>query len=69
MDAISFYKGYCPQSNTNRIISIKLAEVSFIGDLSPEYKKMSFNCPDYDICNYLDSYGRCPLYIQAPSQP
>lgn len=69
MDAYGYFNEYCPQYNEQRTILIEFAEVSFIGSLSPEYKKMSFRCNDVDICKYLDEYGRCPIYVKAPHNP
>ena len=63
----SIYCGYCPQALSERTIGIRFAEVSFIGQSTNEYKKMLFDCPDVEVCQYLDQYGRCPLYIEAPN--
>ncbi len=69
MDITIAYSGYCPQNQERRRIYIDLAEVSFIGALTPEYKKMSFQCPDGEYCQHLDSYGRCPLFVESPDHP
>lgn len=61
------YEGHCPQIRETRTIGIRLAEVSFIGQSTAEYKKMLYSCPDAEVCQYLDQYGRCPLYIEAPN--
>lgn len=69
MDAICYFSGHCPQFKEQRCIEIGFAEVSLIGSMSPEYKKMSFRCQDIDACTQLDSYGRCPIYVKAPHHP
>lgn len=65
----STYSGYCPKSLSTRTIGIRFAEVSFINQSSNEYKKMIFDCPDVEVCQHLDEYGRCPLFVEAPNHP
>lgn len=69
MCIVSRYEGYCPQTKANQYIQIDFLETSCANQLTPTYKKMNFDCPDIAICKYLDSYGRCPLYIDAPDHP
>lgn len=65
----SIYCGYCPQISSMRTIKIRFAEMSFIGKPSTEYKKILFDCSDAEVCQHLDEYGRCPLFIKAPNHP
>lgn len=61
--------GYCPHIDDDREITIELAEILVAGKHSPQYKKMSYDCPDADECQHMDQYGRCPLFISAPHHP
>lgn len=59
----------CPYLNEPNTISIEYAEIPIGGQLSDGYKKMSYHCDYSSTCNHKDKYGRCPVYLDSPSQP
>ncbi len=63
------YTGQCPYLKSSHSIRIETAEVSSLGKLSPDYKKMGYSCEHSDDCPHLDEYGRCPVFIAAPDGP
>jgi hypothetical protein len=65
---ICIYRGYCPQFNEDKTIQIGLDPV-LMTKKGVGYKKLDFNCPNVQMCQHLDKYGRCPLFIEAPSHP
>ncbi len=65
----AIYQSHCPQLEKQHKIEIEYEELFFAGNLSPSYKKMGYNCDRSINCSHLDSYGRCPLLLQAPNDP
>ncbi|MBE6105971.1 hypothetical protein [Anaerovibrio lipolyticus] len=63
------HTGYCPMINDTYTIDVEYASVSILGQSQTNYKKTGFECPNVDSCNHLDSYGQCPLFIEAPNHP
>lgn len=61
--------GYCPYKCDTRKIIVEYKPVSMAGHLKPGYKKTSMNCENYHECQNLDSFGRCPLMVNAPAEP
>lgn len=54
--------GYCPQLNQNSCISIEYAEFYINGDSNTHYKALGFKCDHVSKCQYIDEYGRCPIF-------
>lgn len=69
MRKCAYYTGYCPHTEAKQTILVDYEDVSFIGDSAPEYKKMQFRCPYLEECEHLDSYERCPVFLNAPDDP
>lgn len=65
------YTGDCPYLNDEHTIYIECAEITVAGNPNPGYKKLSYECDYVNECPYPDQdrWGRCPLYISAPSHP
>lgn len=63
---VSFlYSDFCPYAKANRAIHIDSTEIS----PSLGYKKLGYLCEDSESCPHLDEYGRCPIFLKAPSEP
>ncbi|MDO5362861.1 MAG: hypothetical protein Q4F03_09480 [Eubacteriales bacterium] len=63
------FSGYCPYKCATQKIIVEYKPVPMAGHSKPGYKKTGVNCENYHECQNLDSYGRCPLMIDAPSEP
>lgn len=63
--------GYCPYLNSEHKIYVNYNEVPILGQLNYGYKKMDYSCDYCEECpsEFKDEYGRCPLFISAPSEP
>ena len=61
----------CPYLNKQHSISVNYAEIPIAGQLSNGYKKMNYSCGEISNCPYpsQDKWGRCPVYLSAPSRP
>ena len=59
----------CPFIEDRRYICVEYHEVSMNMSLAHHYKKMGFECADYDQCNLLDNYGHCSCYDRLPHRP
>lgn len=58
--------GYCPYTEENERIEVAFSELHFLGDMSPHYKKLGFDCPYSDECTIVDQRGmNCPIYDSA----
>lgn len=64
------FKSKCPYLNKSHTIFIDYHEVHMCGSTNPGYKKGNYSC-DVTNCPYpsKDAYGRCPVYLNSPSQP
>ncbi|MCD3206788.1 hypothetical protein G8V06_09420 [Clostridium botulinum D/C] len=63
------FKHKCPHLNRIHSISIDYGEINMLGSLETHYKKMNYFCNEAPECSFKDSYGRCPVYLAAPSRP
>ena len=61
----------CPYLNDTHSIYIDYIEVLMSCNPQPGYKKSTYSCNLVEECPYShnDSYGRCPVYLKAPSRP
>lgn len=61
----------CPYLDEEHSILVNYAEIPILGQLSNGYKKMDYSCSEMSSCPYpdKDQWGRCPVYISAPSRP
>jgi hypothetical protein len=61
----------CPYLNRLQQISIDYMEVPMCGTTQQCYKKGDYSCDEMDNCPFpsKDKYGRCPVYLNAPSRP
>lgn len=63
------FTGNCPYTNQPQTISITYYKPlgSFTGN---SFKKGEYSCSLNNECSYpKDSFGRCPVYLEAPRQP
>ncbi|WP_410744263.1 hypothetical protein [Clostridium neonatale] len=65
------YTGECPYLNQSHSIDITYTEMRMLGNPNPEYKKGSYSCDEIEDCPYpsKDKWGRCPVYLDSPSNP
>lgn len=61
--------GHCPKIKGERNILVEYTSILMAGQLKPGYKKTAMRCDDYHECEFLDSYNRCPIMINAPEEP
>lgn len=61
----------CPYLNEEHSILIDYAEIPIAGQLDNGYKKGTYSCDEISDCPYPsnDKWGRCPVYLSAPSRP
>ena len=62
---------FCPYHDSPHSISVTYAELHCVGQKKTGYKAISYSCDCSDTCPYpsQDPYGRCPVYLTAPSAP
>lgn len=65
------FNAECPYLNRPHSISIDYAEILLCGANKPDYQKLTYSCDESDTCPFpsKDNYGRCPVYLESPSEP
>ncbi|MBV4430717.1 hypothetical protein KM803_09220 [Clostridium tyrobutyricum] len=65
------FNAQCPYLNEPHYISIDYIEFDMLGSNGSNYKKGSYYCDKANNCPYpsKDKWGRCPVYLDAPSRP
>lgn len=65
------FKAQCPYLNRINSISVDYLEVPTLGTAQCGYKKGNYYCDYMNNCPFpaKDKWGRCPVYLSAPSQP
>lgn len=63
------YQAQCPYLNDIHSISINYSEIQMCCYSKSPYKKSNYSCDKSDDCTFKDRYGRCPVYLKAPSDP
>ena len=63
------FKSEGPHLGKSHLIIVEYAKIEVCGTTETLYKKMSYTCREGSDCTFKDEYGRCPLYLDAPSNP
>ena len=65
------FQSQCPYLDKLHSISIDYEEILMCGTTKPGYKKGNYYCDEADNCPFPsnDKWGRCPVYLNSPSEP
>lgn len=64
-----YITGYCPEHDCQLTIRVGYSYIPICGADHDCYKKMDYFCEYGNDCKSQDEYGRCKLFMSAPSDP
>lgn len=66
-DLVKYVTGECPQLSKHNTVTIEYDEISMLGSIKTQYKKMGYSC-SYESSNgcEVSNCEKCPIYLSSP---